>query len=636
MKPITVQASTSRIPKEDETSKLGQWFWVKDPEDTEDKPWLGCVVQEGSNYVEVESPLGSSTRVHVENFHERLQFELDPEAVIKGRVAYHNHKAAELMGEADALVKSLGLKPTTLLGRTGLETSTALTVPQGKSAIKKYEGALIKAHKETLPKLFKAVNREYELSARWLQASTLPLLAQLTLSKEVVGKIKNRIYAIELYAGLVEEVEECCTGKAAPETEKIRLMQRRLYMDEECLLDYKAGGMEFKNLHSFENWLCKPRNRDRILPFPKCVVSMQVRRHAKDREVVNFLAAFINIQLEQADAQTFLYIRNGEKVYRLSTNTDFGEKLFPDKASFDPGRPMMAKMFARRVDKLVDKAEYDALKAEDQVRRHNLKQWERDYPEETWNEKKEGPWGWANPFREDYRFREYEWQPFTPESVYYDDIGDVVSERIVQYNRVALIVQGLLDRSPVFQPTPKVNTWSGEAFLNAIELVYDASNILAAGEKPDFEAYRSVKNATLETGSITIGQEDFWLKREAARYNEQAARSIYASKIVPVHRYRPEGDPGPGFTATISTYKAKRGVAVFRWKRNRRRAYWESGEIAARVDVPASKLFNVSAYTPGEFKQFFRDPRTRAEYLQWAPFLLGAEDWWAKQKKSHA
>ncbi len=44
-------------------------------------------------------------------------------------------------------------------------------------------------------------------------------------------------------------------------------------------------------------------------------------------------------------------------------------------------------------------------------------------------------------------------------------------------------------------------------------------------------------------------------------------------------------------------------------------------------------LFNVDAYTPGDYKQFFEDPRTRAEYLKWAPFLLTAEDYHAGKRK---
>lgn len=48
------------------------------------------------------------------------------------------------------------------------------------------------------------------------------------------------------------------------------------------------------------------------------------------------------------------------------------------------------------------------------------------------------------------------------------------------------------------------------------------------------------------------------------------------------------------------------------------------------MQVPADKLFNVSAYTPGDCRQFYRDPRTRAEYLQWAPLLIAAEEFHAQ------
>ena len=47
------------------------------------------------------------------------------------------------------------------------------------------------------------------------------------------------------------------------------------------------------------------------------------------------------------------------------------------------------------------------------------------------------------------------------------------------------------------------------------------------------------------------------------------------------------------------------------------------------VTVPESRLFNVSAYEPGDYLQFFRDPRTRADYLKWAPMLLAAEEFHA-------
>jgi hypothetical protein len=50
--------------------------------------------------------------------------------------------------------------------------------------------------------------------------------------------------------------------------------------------------------------------------------------------------------------------------------------------------------------------------------------------------------------------------------------------------------------------------------------------------------------------------------------------------------------------------------------------------------VPADQLFNVSAYRPGDYKQFFADHRTRAEYLRWAPLLLTAEEFHAGNIKA--
>jgi hypothetical protein len=51
----------------------------------------------------------------------------------------------------------------------------------------------------------------------------------------------------------------------------------------------------------------------------------------------------------------------------------------------------------------------------------------------------------------------------------------------------------------------------------------------------------------------------------------------------------------------------------------------EAKEIPKKLEIPAGALLNVSAYAPGDFKQFFNDPRTRADYLKWAPLLLVAE-----------
>jgi hypothetical protein len=75
--------------------------------------------------------------------------------------------------------------------------------------------------------------------------------------------------------------------------------------------------------------------------------------------------------------------------------------------------------------------------------------------------------------------------------------------------------------------------------------------------------------------------------------------------------------------------RARKGV--FRWTRKRQHVARWSGQsyeddIQCNLTVPANLLFNVSAYQAGDFRQFFKDPRTRAKYLTWAPMLLTAEE----------
>ena len=84
--------------------------------------------------------------------------------------------------------------------------------------------------------------------------------------------------------------------------------------------------------------------------------------------------------------------------------------------------------------------------------------------------------------------------------------------------------------------------------------------------------------------------------------------------------------------------KLTRKYATFKWERERLVRRWrgESMYIAASLRVERARLFNVTAYAPGDFRQFFADPRTREEYLKWAPFLCAAEDYHAAISKGEA
>jgi len=105
-------------------------------------------------------------------------------------------------------------------------------------------------------------------------ASSMPMKARLSPMKESVKQIDDRLFNIQLYAGLLDTIVTVSEGEPAAYGEKLRVMQRRLYMDEECLMSYESGGMELSDIGEFDRWIARPENRDRIMPFARCMVSM--------------------------------------------------------------------------------------------------------------------------------------------------------------------------------------------------------------------------------------------------------------------------------------------------------------------------------------------------------------------------
>jgi hypothetical protein len=621
--------------------RLGQWYWVKSICQFDDHPegrkegeeyeWLACVMQVGSNFAELHAPHGgqgyATIRVHFDDFWETLRFEPNSQAVIGERIAYYSQENARLMNEIEKVTSRLGLTPAAALAapQASADESRALVTLSDQVDIHSYQRALVVAKEQTLPDLFEQMKEAHQHLTTWMQASSMSMKALMGPMKDSIKEIDDRIFSVSLYAGLTEEAVKCCDGQPADINEKLHVMQRRLYMDEECLLDYQAGGMEFKDIELFDAWLTKPSNRDRILPFPRTMVAMQVRRKQKEREGGSLLRAFINVQLGLSDTLTFLYIRNGEQVWRISCDMDFGEMLFPDKTMFDAQEPKMVKMFINRVDKMMSVSEFEQRKAEYEENEAKSEQWQKDNPDEHWMH---------NPHRHHGTFNPSDWHPFDQSSVYFDECMEEVAERIKEYNRVALIIQGLFDRSETLNPHPKVRSWTAEGFASAITLVYDGSSILPYGEAPDFEAYRARCNALLSADSVVTGQDDYWQRHEAERECRRLEKVMRGrGNYDKPKRLKPDGNPGPGVVAHMAHWKARSREAVFAWNRERQYdvAYGPGrGEaIRTTLTVPDSELFNVSAYTPGDHMQFFRDPRTRAEYLKWAPLLLVAENFHA-------
>lgn len=629
---IVASAEVERQEAADHVA-LGRWYFI-DSEDDDGKvrKWFCCVVRIGSNYAKLESPDRREMRLHVDNWHE-----LEPcdhaQKYLTGKIDHYKKRVQKLIGKANDIAKRLGVSEQLALTRdVAAEPQTALATFSGLADTKQYERALVKAKDKQLPAIFSQIRDANESLAEWMKGEMLPQKATVETLQGSIEAIEARIFNVSLYAGLTEDVTQIVDGKPAKFLDRLHLMQRRLYMDEECLLKYECGGMEFKNIKEFDAWLARPDNLNRVLPFPRCAVAFRVRRKTKEREVTSGppLAAAVRMWLEESDERTYLYLRNGEQLSRMDCDLDFGEMTFPNRDLLNLTEPMMFKMFVSRVDNMITRREWEDRRAAKAAQLRASRKWQRENPDKDWYDNPHGD--------RDIHLKDYE--PFDPSSVYFDDVTKHVTEQVDKYNRIALIVQGLFDRSPVLHPHPPVQLWDVGGFDRAVELVYDASEILAAGEAPDFEAYRARLNASLEVGSVAVGQDDAWEVREGEREstrmdNDWRTKTYYRPK-----RYRPHGDPGPGILAIVSAWQPRARKATFRWLRERRaRLYRRSrygdddSPVSCTIRVPAAELLNVSAYKPGDFIQFFEDPRTRAQYLRWAPLLLAAEEYHAGNLK---
>ncbi|HRY01551.1 MAG TPA: hypothetical protein P5256_00375 [Beijerinckiaceae bacterium] len=625
----------------------GQWLWVRSRANYADASrglaegetheWLGCIDHIGSNYVRITSPRDAdrytrSIRIHFDQLDDVTRPENDPDAVIAARIAHHKANAQSLIEEVAATISNLGLERSHALAHAAAGTdSNALIALSNAIDPKIYGHALQVAKDKTLPDLFERIKKEHQALAGWMSASLLPMQASLDIMKNSVGAIEDRIFSIELYAGLTESAKKIADGAPARAHEKLHVMQRRLYMDEECLANYDAGGMEFRDIVEFDAWLARPDNRDRILPFPRTFAAFRVRRHEKARSAGSLYDAFVNFELANLDKQTLFYVRNGEQIWRFQSAFQFPEQIAPSRDFYDPQRPMMMRVFADSVRELATRSEYE----EALVRFHECErqsaEWQASHPKSDWI---------LDPFRHSNvrcgstsHFSPSEWQPLDPSSVYYDDASDLLSAEIKSFNRIAVIIQGLFDRSEVLHPHPKVSIWTPDGFAAAIEIVYDGDHALTSGDPPDFEAFRARLNAQITENSVLTGQETFWLRAEAARENARRKadwRTKWRHEDMALETYRPYGNPGPGRVARAARWKPQAKTAIFNWNAERLREAWGKPPLVSKtLAVPASALFNISAYQPGDYKLFFGDPRTRRDYLQWAPLLLTAEDFHA-------
>lgn len=291
--------------------------------------------------------------------------------------------------------------------------------------------------------------------------------------QEMVKRLEEGIWTVNLYLGREEEIVCLADGEPAPADTPIALRQLVLGMDEETAIAAEDGGIDARNIDEFDDWLmADPAHLTQVLPETKGVVVLQPRLQGKQYD-----EPWEQMQMDVANKQSYWLIRNGEKVYRMTTDFHVGRRLIPNPDEF-------ADLF-----------------------------WDKRYNWDT---------------------REYDKVRLEPGSDEWLKAEDKADARQRHYMRVALILQGLIDRTTVFHPLPaeSVNMLQSESFLAGyVRMIADddESRQLLTSRTPYYEWLRGL-NAQLRPGMRIIGSfhgREFWGTRE---YDEGRLYPRTASK----------------------------------------------------------------------------------------------------------
>lgn len=541
--------------------QIGDWFWIID--DKEGSTDLWCVRKIGSNYVGFTRENHRSTSTWRISFDE-VETDCIPEKnwkeYFKERMSEDQKQIEEktkqliLIGQGLHILNEASSEPQNLL------PSTIVSDPS------KYKQDLVTFRDKTKPTIqeeIKNLTNNFTVSAKNAALTNRVKLERLSSALE---KVDDRIFTIELYAGISETVKQIAKGSPAKIDEPICIRQLMLFMDEECLVDYNSGGLDFENLNGFDRWIAKAKNRDRILPEKRGIVAFRVRRNNKDYGPSNsFHEMIMKVLKNMENYKTYLLIRNGYNLYRIATPLDFSPRLVPFRDEIGE------KQFT-----VVTRGEYD----------------------HDWN----GP---------GFKRKPDTVEKITKDNLRFDDHVEEMDSLIKKYNRIFILIQGILDRSDIFAPHPGIRLNLQEHMDKFIYCIRDEEDSLPS-KIVTFEEYRDQLNKTLRKNNWVYSN----FRR---RYDWYDGRDKYETNYEAQLRGRPA-------VCQVSSIKRDRSQVRITWERDVWDWKAQKEKMNQHLYIPIKEVFNLSSYNRDDYKMFLCDRTLRGEYLKWAPQLLTAED----------
>jgi hypothetical protein len=333
-------------------------------------------------------------------------------------------------------------------------SENSLVVTSSTQPLKNYNESL-ELQQQNIESLIAGSKRNHEIIKKELEIrmreeySKMDLIRQnleiqVKKFKKEIEKVYRLIASLEIYLGVKENVIQIRSGENAQHNEIINLRQSILYMDEESLIDYENGGMDFHNIEDFDSWITTNNNFKKLIPEEKCIVLLRPRRYMKDRKNIH---PFLRDKLENEDKKVYFLIRNGDNLYRIWTeNIEFLDRLFPLKTEF--------------LELTTTLAEIDNPNKEKEIVK---------YGRNTESEKEE--------------------------------LKDKINNLYYYYKRTFLLLQGIITRTEIFVPVDyEINLMKPESYVGKVNFIYDDENIIDDGRLP-FSEWRKQINHNIKKGS---------------------------------------------------------------------------------------------------------------------------------------
>lgn len=198
------------------------------------------------------------------------------------------------------------------------------------------QAIIAKAQGNWLEKKTKEISHAIAALTPFMSERAAVALARSSGALKMAERIKSGIESLDLYTGKGVDVFDVCTGREAPSSEPLTLIQGKKFMDEELAVwaDVDAD-FDFSSKESFFKALADNTGlRDQVLPAPRCVVTMAVLRRPRDYGG----DALTSIMRNQQNQLVFLLVRNGENVhvvYSAAPSHEAASRLFPTRGELE-------------------------------------------------------------------------------------------------------------------------------------------------------------------------------------------------------------------------------------------------------------------------------------------------------------